>query len=116
MTMTESELYKEIGSNIRELRKKRGFTQQALADRMGVTRTSITNLEGGKQRPSIHFIYALCDKLSTSTYDIFPKSSNYIVTGKKKKIQAAGNKPIEVSRHTERVIEKIRTALDDSSS
>ena len=112
----ESELYKEIGSNIREFRKKRGFTQQALANRMGVTRTSITNLESGKQRPPVHFIYALCNELSISIHNIFPETPEYTVTGAEKEIQVTGNKSVEVSRHTERVIEKIKIALDDNSS
>lgn len=38
-----------LGAVIRSVRQRRGMTQEALADAVGVVRTSITNLERGKQ-------------------------------------------------------------------
>jgi len=38
-------------SKIKELRLKRGITQEELAKRLGVTRTSIVYWEQGKQEP-----------------------------------------------------------------
>ncbi|MBW2067696.1 MAG: helix-turn-helix transcriptional regulator [Deltaproteobacteria bacterium] len=37
----------KIGPKIREIRKKKGITQQELADRAGLSRQSISNLERG---------------------------------------------------------------------
>lgn len=47
-------LYKRIGANIRRLRLARGFTQEELAEELGMTRTSLVNLEAGRQRILLH--------------------------------------------------------------
>lgn len=36
-----------------ELRKSRGFTQKALADRAGISQPSLANIESGKTKPRI---------------------------------------------------------------
>ena len=38
-----------IGETIQQIRKFRNMTQQELADKAGLTRTTITNIEKGKQ-------------------------------------------------------------------
>lgn len=35
------------------MRKKKGLTQQQLADKLGVTRSTVSNYEIGRRRPSI---------------------------------------------------------------
>jgi len=42
----------EIGEKIKEERKKRNFTQEELATRLGTTRRSLINYEQGKRIPS----------------------------------------------------------------
>ena len=42
----------EIGEKIKEERKKRNFTQEELATRLGTTRRSLINYEKGKRIPS----------------------------------------------------------------
>lgn len=37
----------------KELRKSRGFTQKALADRAGISQPSLANIESGKTKPRI---------------------------------------------------------------
>ena len=38
-----------FGANVKRLRRERGITQQALSEVLGMTRTSITNIETGRQ-------------------------------------------------------------------
>lgn len=44
------------GERVKQLRQQRGMSQQALADRVGALRTSITNIEAGRQ----HLVTKTC--------------------------------------------------------
>lgn len=63
----------EFGKRIQESRKKAGFTQEQLADLMGVDRTHITKIEGGTRACSIDFLAELTSALSVS--------ADYLLTG-----------------------------------
>lgn len=52
-----------LGLNIRALRKMRGMTQAELAARAGVERTSITNIEAGRQMLTVATINAIAGAL-----------------------------------------------------
>ena len=51
MTDTQSveRLYKEFGQRLRKAREDAQLTQKEVADRVGLKRTSITNIERGRQ-------------------------------------------------------------------
>ena len=55
-----------FGSVLRELRHKRGLSQEALADAAGVDRTFISMLERGVKQPSLSTLLALATPLGTS--------------------------------------------------
>ena len=105
--MHQSDLYKDIGSKIRDTRKAKGFTQQFLADKMNVERTSITNLENGKQRPPLHFIYELCNFLDADICKILPSNKQQKENQEKIEINSA-TRSIGVSKKTYDLIEKIK--------
>ena len=42
-----------IGKKLQDLRKASGFTQQQLADKMGVTRATVSNYEVGRRTPHL---------------------------------------------------------------
>lgn len=54
---------KRIGNCIYENRKKKGLTQQELADMLGVTNRTIINWEKGKCMPDYSLLKSLCDVL-----------------------------------------------------
>lgn len=60
-------LYREMGQRVRAHREAAGLTQETLARRIGLARTSITNIERGKQRILVHVLYDLAD-----TFDVRP--------------------------------------------
>ncbi|SFK98177.1 Helix-turn-helix [Nitrosomonas aestuarii] len=41
-------ILKKLGSDIRDARKRRGITAQLMAERMGVTRVTVANIERGE--------------------------------------------------------------------
>jgi transcriptional regulator with XRE-family HTH domain len=54
---------KQMGTQIRRLRKAKGISQAALAQRAHLTRVYITRLEAGQQDPSLSTISALAKAL-----------------------------------------------------
>lgn len=47
-----------LGAMLKVLRKRHGMTQAQVADAMGVVRTSVTNIEAGRQLLSVETINA----------------------------------------------------------
>ncbi|PAD73934.1 helix-turn-helix domain-containing protein [Paenibacillus campinasensis] len=58
---------KMIGLRIRNLREKTGMTQQELADRIGITRHSLSNYEIGRAVPQSNVLNRLAEHLHTTT-------------------------------------------------
>ena len=52
-----------FGKRLRELRKERGFTQQQLGDKVGVTKVSICCYENGTRTPTLETLIDLADVL-----------------------------------------------------
>lgn len=68
-------LYKELGRRLRRARELSHLTQDALAERVSLSRTSIANIEQGRQRIQIHTLYALAVALRVSPRSLLPPES-----------------------------------------
>ena len=73
----DGRLYRLLGERLRKLREERvtpegRMTQAALAAMVGLERTSITNIEKGTQKVSLHVLYSLCEALHVKVTDILP--------------------------------------------
>ena len=60
-----------FGEKIRNARKALGMTQRQLADRIGVSNTSISNWEKGLSRPDADLIQKLCSALQLQPNDFY---------------------------------------------
>lgn len=69
----DSKLYRVFGSRLRELREQRSVTQEELARRVDLSRTSITNIERGRQRVMLHQVMELAEALEATPQDLMPK-------------------------------------------
>ena len=67
--MQESNL---IENKVRYWRKKRGLTQDRLAELSGLSRVSISEIERGTADPKISTIKALAKALNVEFAEIFP--------------------------------------------
>lgn len=72
-------LYEKLGLAIKEARRSssvenssKKLSQQWLGKKLGLTRTSVTNIEAGNQHPPLHLIYEICITLNIDLYDILP--------------------------------------------
>lgn len=76
----EEKLHAALGKKIRELRQSSGLTQAELADRIAISRTSLTNVELGRQRVLVDQLYKMADVLNTRPQDLLPQPSEIIGT------------------------------------
>ena len=60
-----------FGEKIRRARKAAGLTQRQLADRLGVSNTSVSNWEKDLSRPDADLIQALCAILALQPNDFY---------------------------------------------
>lgn len=73
-------LYQLVGQKVERKRREARLTQTQLAQRCGLARGSIANIESGNQRPTLHTLWALADALDVDmrlllpSRDEFPKS------------------------------------------
>lgn len=63
---------------IRDLRKQKGFTQQQLADIVGVSNVSLSNYERGVQTPDIETLSRLADALGVSVDTLIGRNIDLI--------------------------------------
>lgn len=79
--MTETELNIYIGARVAEFRKRKGITQEVVAEALGLSRTSVVNIEQGRQACDAHRIWQFASLFDNSLQDFFPPLVNYeIVT------------------------------------
>ena len=65
-------LYQEFGRRLRSAREGAGLSQQILAERVGLSRTSITNIERGRQHVALHMLFRLASALGKEPSDLLP--------------------------------------------
>lgn len=65
-------IYSIIGTRIREFRNQKDKSQDELARDVGVSRTSIVNIEQGRQRLPIHLLWQIGDVLDVDPGNFIP--------------------------------------------
>ena len=55
---------RSIGKNIKTLREKKGLTQEELAQRLFVTRQTVSNYETGRSRPDIDMLLSIAKTIN----------------------------------------------------
>lgn len=68
------ELYKRIGQNVAKKRRELELSQTKLAERCGVTRGSIANIESGKQRATLQTLSDIAEALEVDMLSLFASS------------------------------------------
>lgn len=68
------DFYASLGGRVQRGRKRANLSQAELADRLGLTRASIANLEAGRQRPSALHAAMLADVLGVPVQDLLPQA------------------------------------------
>lgn len=104
--------WSSIGARLKEAREASGLTQTQLADRLGMTRSSVANFEAGRQH-SDAYVLALCA-------DLLMCDPGWLLTGRTiapYPIRAVV-RPVEllqVADELEQLIGRVRNIADRSS-
>ena len=59
-----------IGQNIKMVRKAKGMTQAELAEKSGISRSYLADLEGDRYTPSLNVLYELSHNLETEVPEL----------------------------------------------
>lgn len=86
-------MHRELGRRIAELRGKLGWTQQDLADRLGISRVAVSHLEAGMSQPG--------ERTVTLLAGVFKLEPWELVAGTGYPGAKAERLPLVTARHTE---------------
>ena len=84
-------------NRIRELRMAAGMSQQALGDRIGVSKMTISDLERGNMKLDVDYLARIADALQVAATDLLPRALN----------------PDSLTREERMLIERYRSASDE---
>ena len=68
---SETQIQKHFGERVRELRKKRGFSQESLALACNLDRSYIGGVERGERNISLINIYKIAEALGVKAKELF---------------------------------------------
>ena len=66
-------IIKALGKKIQKLRKKKGLTQEELAEELGFSRVYMGYIEQGRETPSLKFLIKLSRKLGIKPEKLFQR-------------------------------------------
>lgn len=69
-----ADLNTRFGALLQEKRRQRKFTQEELAQRIGLGRTSVTNIEKGRQPVTLQILFDIAQALGIPPAELLPGS------------------------------------------
>lgn len=70
LTPAVQRIYQDVGKRVAEKRKALGMVQDDVAAALGLSRTSVTNIEIGRQRILLHQLFELADILDMDVAEL----------------------------------------------
>ena len=67
-----------VGLKIKEYRKDNRLTQEALAEKLGVTKQTVSRYEKGERKANQDVLFALCDIFGVTIDDFFPSKNDSV--------------------------------------
>lgn len=72
----QDELYAIVGGNIKKARKGLGMSQSNLSAVINLSRTSVVNIEQGRQHPSLFLLWQISNALKVNISDLLPDNTS----------------------------------------
>lgn len=70
--LDRDQFYAVLGAKLRAKREALGLRQSEVAEAVGISRTSLTNIECGRQRILVDQLAVICNKLAVNTSELIP--------------------------------------------
>lgn len=102
------DLYPTIGAQLKAIREHRGLRQQQVADTLNSTRSSIANIEAGRQRMPLHAWVAHCQALGADPADVISRALQAVGPGAEPIAAAGDRRAAALRRH----LTAVRTDID----
>jgi transcriptional regulator with XRE-family HTH domain len=77
----DDEFYRHVGSKVRSARLAAGISQTLLASRIGLTRSSITNIEAARQRVPLYHFVLISRALNREMSELLPENPEFEDSG-----------------------------------
>ncbi len=61
------DIRQRLGRNVRQLREAKGWSQEDYADRAGIHRTYVSDIERGRRNPTVTVVEKLAEPLGVSS-------------------------------------------------
>lgn len=104
------DIYFEIGRRLKELREEKQYKQSDVGEYVGLTRSSIANIEQGRQKLQIDTLYDFAFFYKVDVKEILPDISNFSKYQEKPAI-----KPLDDKNTIQTILNKIRERNDHES-
>ena len=69
--MNEFQLYVKVGQEIKNIRLRKGLTQQELADNCNFEKSNMSRIEAGRSNLTLKTLHLICNALSVPIKDLF---------------------------------------------
>ncbi|QMW06363.1 helix-turn-helix domain-containing protein [Spirosoma foliorum] len=66
-----SDIKEKVGTQIKEARKSKGMTQKELGDKLGVSDSTVTQYESGKQNLTIETLHKIAEAIGVTFSTVF---------------------------------------------
>lgn len=100
----ETSIYKEVGENIRRIRRKLELTQDDLSQQLTLTRTAITHIEAGTQGITLLQLGQIAVALNSSVLELLPKS----LLEQQTSVEKAISNTVSESKNKELLLDLVR--------
>ena len=70
------EVYRHFGRVLRKRLREGDISQEVLAERAGLSRATVANIENGRQRVSLHLFLDLAEALGVDACELLPQRAS----------------------------------------
>lgn len=113
----QKHLYESIGSSIRRIRKEKKLSQKLVGDKLSLSRTSIVNIEKGRQQILLHHLIDMLSMFNMSIVDFF-RDLDVDVSNEEKEIsiiEKKVNRAVKEEEEAQKLLEFLKDTINKES-
>jgi DNA-binding XRE family transcriptional regulator len=101
-----------MGANVRLAREKTEMKPEILAQHLGLTRSSIINIEKGRHKPALHTLLEISNLLKVHYTKLIPESRKKEITLDVKDMVNVITDANNINKETEQAFQKFITSIN----